>query len=97
MLVNTEIRSNENAGTTNYQCNIVLWESVICSDSGDPACPRICLKKKLSGESFTVRESADRNGNEGADGCCTSADCRQLINFETVLISRTSGDRLIIV
>ena len=62
---------------------------------GDPACPRICLKK-FSDENFTVWGSADRNGNEGVDVGFTSADCRQLINSETVLISRTSGDILII-
>ena len=54
------------------------------------------FKEKFSDESFTVRWSADRNGNEGADGCGTSADGRQLVNAETVLIRRTSGDRVII-
>ena len=34
---------------------------------GDLACPRIFLKE-FSDESFTVWGSADRNGNESADG-----------------------------
>ena len=40
---------------------------------------------------------ANRNGNESADDRVTSADCRQLIDSETVLVIRTSGDRFIIV
>ena len=54
-------------------------------------------EKEFSNEGFTVWGSADRNGNKSADGCFASADCCQLVDSETVLIGRTSGDRLIIV
>ena len=34
----------------------------------------------------------NKNGNESTDGRVASADCRQLIDFEIVLVVRTSGD-----
>ena len=40
---------------------------------------------------------ADKNRNESMDGRVASADCSQRIDSETVLVSRTSGNRLIIV
>ena len=58
-------------------------------------------ENKLSDEDFTIwggREGgANRNMNESTDGRATSANCRQLIESETVLVIRTSGKRLIIV
>ena len=54
-------------------------------------------EKELSDEGFTAWGSAARNGNESADGCLARADCRQLIDSETVLIIRTSKYRSIIV
>ena len=44
-----------------------------------------------------MRGEADRNGNESADSYVASADYRQLIDSETLLVSRIIGDRLITV
>ena len=51
--------------------------------------------KELSNEGFTISGGVNKNGNESVDGRIASADCRQLIDSKTVLVIRTSGDRLI--
>ena len=78
----------------------VVTKSLIEMDS-DAACPRIRRKIKLAMRTSRYGGGgggvANRNGNESADGRVTSANRRQLINSETVLVIRTSGKRLIIV
>ena len=55
-------------------------------------------EKEYGDEIFTILGGGiDRNGNESADSYIASADYRQLIDSETVLVSKMIGDRLIIV
>ena len=54
--------------------------------------------KELNDEGLTIWGGGiNRNRNESEDGHVASTDCRQLIDYETMLVVRTSEDRLIIV
>ena len=55
------------------------------------------VEKVFSDKRFMVWKCADRNGSESADSRVAGADYRQLIDSETMLVSRTSGDRLSII